>query len=538
MVRLQEQLETALDEAKDASLAKGSFLANMSHEIRTPMNAIIGMTHIAAKTEEVDKLKYCLMNIENSSTHLLSLINNILDMSKIEAGKLELDNELLSIEKMLIKVSNLIIDKIEQKGIKLKINLGSGMSMHYIGDELRLSQVITNLFSNAVKFTPEEGRIELTVNEITKETDHSILRFSVKDTGIGMTEEQLNKLFDAFAQAEKGTARKFGGTGLGLAISKSIVELMDGKIWAESEPGNGSEFIFEIKLQRPEQQHGPVIYGNIHPSDLKLLIIDSDLEDRKYFRSIINSFGITHADETDNVEDAVKLALEARDTQKPYDIAFADHCFADEKSLDLIKKSGFRIDRDNVVAMATFMNWNKIEASVHEIGIKRFISKPIFPSSVLDAINEVIGGAVKHLDIKTENHSAMPDFSDITLLLAEDVEINREIFSALLEETKANIEIAENGQAAVEKFKIDPDKYDMIIMDIQMPEMDGYEATLVIRSLELEKSKTIPIIAMTANVFKEDVQKCLDCGMNDHLAKPMEVDKVIDKITLYCDDKF
>ena len=542
MIDLQEKLKSALEEAnmasqiaEEASQAKSNFLASMSHEIRTPMNAIIGMTQIAAKTDEIDKLKYCLMNIGNSSTHLLGLINDILDMSKIEAGKLELDHAPLNIEKMLVNVCNLFIEKTEQKNIKFNIILGTGMRLHYIGDELRLSQVITNILSNAVKFTPEKGKIELTAKEVLKENDYSILRFSVKDTGIGITPDQIERLFSAFEQAESSTTRRFGGTGLGLAISKSIVEKMDGSIWAKSEPGVGSEFFFEVRLKRPEQQRSAILYGNIRPADVKLLVVDADTEARDYFSSIVHSFGITNIDEADTIEAAVELALKAKNLYKPYDIVFVDYKFADDNGIDIFSKSGIHLDKNNVVMMTSFMSWNKVENSVNNIGVNRFVPKPLFPSAILNVINEIIGGAAKNLDIKSENiMEGAPDLSGITLLLAEDVAINREVFFALLEETKVSIDVAENGLIAVEKFRDNPYKYDVIIMDVQMPEMDGYNATRTIRSLNTKRAKTIPIIAMTANVFKEDVEKCLSSGMNDHLAKPIEVDEVLKKIAIYC----
>jgi len=391
-------LEAALKKAKDATNAKSNFLANMSHEIRTPMNAIFGMTQIATRTDEVDKLKYCLSNIKNSSTHLLGLINDILDLSKIEAGKLKLDHVPLNIEKMLLRVSNFIIEKIKEKNINFNIALGTDMEMHYMGDELRLSQIITNLLSNAVKFTPKEGKITLAVDEIQKENGFSVLRFSVKDTGIGMIKDQIERLFTAFEQAESDTARKFGGTGLGLAISKNIVEMMDGKISIESELGKGSEFTFEIKLERSERQD-----------------------------------------------------------------------------------------------------------------------------------------VVENIDIRPESETDIPDFSGFTILLAEDVDINREILLTLLEDTKITIDVAVNGAITIEKFKQNPKRYNMIMMDLQMPDMDGYEATKTIRSLDIESAKTIPIIAMTASVFKEDIEKCINVGMNAHLSKPIEIENVINTIKrFYC----
>ena len=522
--------------SEQANKAKSAFLSSMSHEMRTPMNAIIGMSKIAAKTSEVDKLKYCLSNIENSSTHLLRLINDILDMSKIEAGKLELDNSPMNLEKMLIRVCNLIIEKIEQKSIKFNILLGKNMRMHYISDELRLSQVITNLLSNALKFTPVGGSIELTAEEVESGENYSRLRIAVKDTGIGMTEEQIERLFNAFEQAEAGTARKFGGTGLGLSISKSIVEKMGGRIWVESVPTKGSKFSFEVKLERPHnQQDGAVIFSSIAPSDVKLLIVDPDAEAREYFKSIVNSFGISTIDEAESAAQAVDLAISAREIHKTYDIVFVDYTLTDEKDVEFMKNSSFKIYGNNVIIMTTFLNWNKVEHALNGIGIYNFIPKPLFPSSILNVINEIIGGTAKSLDITAENAAEeVPDFSNVNLLLAEDVEINREIFISLLEDTGLNIDIAENGLIAVEKFKKNYDKYDMIVMDIQMPEMDGYEATRTIRSFDIEKAKTIPIIAMTANVFKEDIEKCLESGMNDHLSKPIEIDEVIKDITAYC----
>ena len=407
LIKKDQLLIAATEEALKNSRAKSDFLSRMSHEIRTPMNAIIGMTKIADSTNDIGKLRYCLATIGVSSTQLLGLINDILDVSKIEAGKFELDFAPFNIEKSLMKVCNLIIDSAERKGQKFDVILGKNMRVHYLGDELRLSQVITNLLSNAVKFTPENGTITLTVEEKQRKEDGSVLRFTVADTGIGMTQEQIGRLFTSFEQADESITRKFGGTGLGLSISKSIIDKMNGTIWVDSEINKGTTFTFDIELKWAAQQSGGVIVNGITPSDLKLLIVEGK--------------------ETEDV----------------------------------------------------------------------------------------------------------PDFSDVTLLLAEDVDINREIFITLLENTNVKIDIAENGLIAVQKFTANPEQYNMIIMDVQMPEMDGYEATKTIRALDLPKAKSIPIIAMTANAFKEDVDKCIACGMNDHLAKPVDIKVVIGKILSY-----
>ena len=518
--------------AESASNAKSEFLSRMSHEIRTPMNAIIGMTKIADNTSDISKLRYCLDTIGTSSAQLLNLINDILDMSKIEAGKFELDSAPMNIEKMLMKVCNLIIDKTEQQGQKLDINLGKNMRMHYIGDELRLSQIITNLLSNAVKFTPEKGTITLTVEETQKEEDYSILRFTVADTGIGMTEEQIGRLFTSFEQADGSISRKFGGTGLGLSISRSIIEKMNGEIWVESEINKGSVFTFEVKLERASQQGGTVIFDGIAPSDLKLLIVDDDNDIRRHVISVVENFKI-NTDEAENGEAAIRFVKTAKEIQKPYDVVFLDYDLPDMDGIETANKLGEMIDKNTVIVMTSFLEWNKIEKLAGNAGIHRFISKPLFPSSILDAINEIVGNTIKKLEMETIAEENDPDFSNVTLLLAEDVEINREIFISLLEDTGIRIDIAENGLIAVRKFKDNPDRYNIIIMDVQMPEMDGCEATRTIRSLDIPKAKSIPIIAMTANAFKEDVDKCIACGMNDHLAKPIDIEAVIQKISLF-----
>ena len=528
---------TQMKISEQASKAKSEFLSSMSHEMRTPMNAIIGMAQIAAKTDEMEKLRYCLSNIEVSSSHLLGLINNILDMSKIEAGKFMLNNIPMNIEKMLIRVCNLNIDKIEQKNIKFNIIMGPNMRMHYICDELRLSQVITNLLSNAVKFTHENGRIELRIKETKKGEDFSILNFSMEDTGIGLKKEQIEKLFEVFSQADDSTSRIYGGTGLGLAISKNIVEMMDGKIWVESEPGKGSTFIFDVRLKHSNQQNDLIMYENSQLSGIKLLMVDPEADSRKNFGTVANSIGITNIDVTENVEQAVKLAGKAREQMKPYDVAFVDYSLAKEENVQFIKNSAFSINSNNIVIISSFLNWNKIESVLHDFGIHKFIPKPVFPSSIFNAIKDVTSGIDRGFSTTSREMAEVPDFSGISLLLADDIEINREIFISLLEDTGIKIDVAENGQVAVEKFKENPGKYDIIIMDVQMPVMDGHEATKTIRSLALERAGKIPIVAMTANAFKEDIELCLKSGMNDHLSKPINVEAIMDKITAYCRTK-
>jgi len=520
------------ENAQAAAQAKSDFLSRMSHEMRTPMNAIIGMTKIADNTDDITKIKYCFETIENSSEHLLGIINDILDMSKIEAGKFDIEKTPLNIEKTLMKVCNIVVDNMEKKQQKFNISLSNDLELNYLGDDLRLSQVITNLLSNAVKFTPEKGKISLSVEKIEQDSETNTLRFSVADTGIGMSHEQVDRLFNAFEQADGSITRKFGGTGLGLAISKNIVDKMGGRLWVESKPGLGSTFFFDIKLERLSHQDA-VIFDSISTDDIKLMIIENDSDVRNRFISIVEKFGIK-TDAVSNIEEALTLVEESNKTKKAYDIIFLDFDMPGNGGIEVIEKISSNIDKNTVIIITTFLKWHEIEDDARQYNITRYIIKPLFPSSVLDAIIDVVGNTLKPPDLKaTGIQGETVDLSDLTILLVEDIEINREIFLALFEHTRISVDIAENGLIAVNKFLEDPSRYDLILMDIQMPEMDGHEATKRIREMDYQRAKEIPIIAMTANAFKEDVDRCLECGMNDHIAKPIDEKTVIDKILQY-----
>ena len=532
--KVQHELQNDIAVARAASRTKSDFLSRMSHEMRTPMNAIIGMAKIAESTDDLSKLRHCLETIDVSAGHLLGIINDVLDMSKIEAGKFELDFAPLNLEKMLMRICNLVVDKTDQKNQSLKVNLGPDMGLHYLGDELRLSQVITNLLSNAVKFTPDNGSITLSVREADRGEDVRRLHFTVSDTGIGMSEEQMSRLFKSFEQADGSTSRRFGGTGLGLAISRNIVEKMNGAIWAESEEGRGSSFHFEVSLKRAPREKEGIIFNGISPADVQVLVVDGDLDIREHFKAVTGHFGV-RSHEADSARRAIELVERARDSQTPYDVIFLDYNLPDTDALEMVRSLNDRIDKNTVIIMTSFLEWDRIENLAAGLGVNRFISKPLFPSAILDSISEVIGRTAKALDLTVEasDNGGVADLSQVSLLFVEDVEINREIFTSLLEPTGVRIDEAANGLIAVEKFKANPGKYDMVIMDIQMPEMDGYEATQTIRGLGTPEAQTIPIIAMTANVFKEDIDRCLAAGMNDHLPKPIDERAVIEKILFY-----
>ena len=511
---------------EEANQAKSDFLSRMSHEMRTPMNAIIGMTKIAEDTEEEEKLRYCLATIGQSATHLLGLINDILDMSKIEAGKFELHITPLHVEDILSKMCNIMMEQIEDKGIKLNVFLDNSACLHYIGDEMRLSQVITNLMSNAVKFTPENGAITVTVRETERRWNNSTVRFVVEDTGIGMTPEQMGKLFNAFEQADTSISRRFGGTGLGLAISKNIVEMMNGKMWAESEPGKGSAFTFDVELIHDEFARPPDL-SDINV--MKVLVASEDDGVCEYFKSVTSEHGVV-TETASSMVDIITLVNTAHARNEQYAMVFIDYKLPCDDIIDLLRKLNELTEVGAIVVMASFLTWNKVDVKTRGAGVNRYLPMPLLPSNIFKALQNEGRFIEEEVEDEEEDDLSTADFSDVCLLVAEDIDVNREILIALLEPTNVIIDIAENGRIALEKFTSNPDKYDMIIMDVHMPEMDGLEATKAIRSLETERAKTIPIVAMTADVFREDVDKCLACGMNDHLGKPINYCDVMKKI--------
>jgi signal transduction histidine kinase/CheY-like chemotaxis protein/ferredoxin len=546
---LERELTESLIEAKEAALAgtqaKSDFLSKMSHEIRTPMNAIIGMTRIAENTGDIGKLKYCLATIKGSSTHLLGIINDILDMSKIEAGKFDLDSAPFNLEKTLSKICDIIDEKIEQKNQVLNMLPALDMPMYYQGDELRLAQVLTNLISNAAKFTPEGGRITVRVEETERKEDVSRLRFSVADTGIGMTEEQKARIFSPFQQADKDITRRFGGTGLGLAISKNIVEKMNGLIWVASEAGKGSSFIFEVELARTKTQVLKDPVPGVRqplPKGLRALVLEDDPDLLDQLTRGLAELGVAY-DSVQSGAEAERLAVEYS-----YDAVFVEPRFLPAANLSGAESTEGNssetedknpggalktaealsrlLDPEKIIMISSFLEWNRIEEKAASLGIKRRLGKPVFLSTLFEAISPA-AEAAKSGDKYDETR---PDFSGVCLLLAEDIDINREIFLAILEDTGIHVETAENGRVALNMFKESPGKYDIIIMDVQMPEMDGIEATRAIRALDMEEAKNIPIVAMTANVFKEDIERCLFAGMNDHLKKPVEEKALLEKI--------
>jgi len=519
------EIELARQKAEQASIAKSNFLSNMSHEIRTPLNAIIGMTSIGSVSPEIEKKNYSLNKINDASRHLLGIINDILDVSKIEANKYILSRTAFSIDNVLQRVVNVINFRVEQKRQRLSVYVDPNIPDILIGDDQRLVQVITNLLSNSVKFTADEGCIHLEVMLEEESNDHCILLIMVSDTGIGMSREQQERLFTSFEQAEASTSRRFGGTGLGLVICKNIIEMMGGNIWVESELGDGAIVSFTVQLACQRSSRNESFAWGAEGGNLRLLIADDDMSARVFFEEMSIKLGI-ECDIASNGAQAVELVSK----NNKYSVCIIALALSDISGIELAKKI-YGIDKDSkIVLLMSESDWVTHREAATEAGVTKHLPKPLLTSSVVDCINELLYSIVS-IDSVTSVVDA--DFTGFTIMLVEDVEINREIVMALLESTKIRVECVENGVQAVEAFTAAPKKYDLIFMDIQMPEMDGFTATRLIRESGVDNAGTVPIIAMTANAFKEDIEKCLESGMNGHLGKPLSFDMVIAVLEKY-----
>ena len=514
--------------AENASKAKSSFLSNMSHEIRTPMNAIIGMASIGTTAADMERMKYCFARITDASQHLLGVINDILDMSKIEVGKFDLSPEEFYFEKLLQRVVNVGNFRLDEKHQSFTPHIDRAIPDTLIADSQRLAQVITNLLGNAVKFTPEYGSISLDAWLENELNGTCLIRISVTDTGIGITPEQQRLLFKSFQQAEASTTRRFGGTGLWLSICKSIVEMMGGKIWVQSEIGKGSTFTFTFQAKRGTIQKRTFLDPDINSENVRILVVDDDPIILTFFSRIMQEFNIT-CDTAASAEEA----FQAIEQNSPYNIYFIDWRMPVIDGIELTKELKEKVGTNGktVVIMISAADSSTIEADAKRAGVDRFLAKPLFPSSIADIINECIGS--KREKTAASQSDAGNTLEGSRILLAEDVEINREIVLTLLEPLELTVDCAEDGVEAINMFIENPGLYDIVLMDVQMPKMDGYEATRRIRSFDLPNAKTIPIIALTANVFKEDIEACLSAGMNGHLGKPIDPEELLSKLEHY-----
>lgn len=518
----KERAEEALARAERASLAKSEFLSRMSHEIRTPMNGIIGMTMIAMQNiEKPSKVTDCLKKVTLSSKHLLALINDVLDMSKIESGKIELKRERFDFKVLLESLSTVYYGQAAAKNVDFNTVLSGDIREVLVGDSLRLNQIVTNLLSNAIKFTPANGRITLRVSAAGEGNGTVLLRFDVSDTGCGIAPENLDKIFNAFEQEDAGVAQKYGGTGLGLSISRRFCELMGGSLTVESKLGQGSTFTALLPfgtVNPPAKEKPPIDYGS-----LKALVVDDDLETCEHVTMLLEKLGID-ACWADNGYQAVAQVEQAHSLDEDFDVCFVDWKMPFLDGLETTRRIRQVVGKaDIAVVLITAYDPTEIEEAALEAGAIGIISKPLFSSTLVDAFESIRSSAPGA--IEKPKRMTDYDFTGKRILVVEDNEINLEIATELVGVSGAAITAARNGKEAVDAFAASaPGYFDLILMDVQMPVLDGYGATRQIRAMNRPDALTVPILAMTANAFSEDVEHSMASGMNGHLSKPIDPD--------------
>lgn len=520
-------LKNASEAAEAANRAKSDFLARMSHDIRTPMNAIMGMTAVAAMhLDDKERLTDCLSKITVSSRHLLALINDVLDMSKIESGKVTLSEEPFSMADMVDSIVTIIRSQTNSRHQELKVHISDIAHENVIGDTLRLRQVFVNILGNAVKFTPENGTITFSIRE-RDSLVHGMAcyEFVCRDTGIGMEADFIKTIFDPFSRSENSVSRNIEGTGLGMSITRNIVRMMEGDIQVESQPGQGSVFTVQLHLKLQDQAEE----NTDEFKDLRVLVADDDPDACVSACEILEGIGM-NAEWVLNGKEAVARTMEAHAEQKDYAVVILDWKMPEQDGVETAREIRRQVGDSVPIIVLSAYDWSDIEAQAREAGIQVFIEKPLFRSRLIYALRSVFAQKSNEQPLETaelENAS----YAGKRILLVEDNELNREIAEELLSFIGVLTEEAENGQIAVEMAEKSPQGYyDLILMDIQMPVMNGYEATRRIRGLGREDTDRIPIIAMTANAFADDIREALDAGMNDHVAKPVEVAKLLEML--------
>ena len=526
MLNMMEDLDEARAEAEEATRAKSDFLANMSHEIRTPMNAVIGMAHLALKTELSAKQYDYLKKIDISAKALLGIINDILDFSKIEAGKLDMESVNFQLEDTLDNISTLVGIKTQEKGLELLFKTDPSVPTALVGDPLRLGQILINLSNNAVKFT-DQGEIVVSTELVKKDDVQVTLKFSVQDTGIGMTAEQAAKLFQPFMQADTSTTRKYGGTGLGLTISKRLAEMMGGEIWVESEPGYGSTFSFTANFGLGKETAKKRFKPSRDLRGIKVLVIDDNATSREILEDMLESFTFEVRVAASGPEGIAEL--EAASKNKPFELVIMDWKMPGMDGIEASQqiKDQKKLGKIPAIIMVTAYGREEVMQQAEHLGLEGFLLKPVSASMLFDAIMQAFGEAAPDTSrIAQRQEQVTEAFENIRgawLLLVEDNEINQQVAKEILEGAGLNVVVVNNGLEAVNNVK--ENEYDAVLMDVQMPVMDGYTATREIRNLKSE-IRNVPIIAMTAHAMAGDADKSLAAGMSDHVTKPIDPDQL------------
>ncbi len=521
----REALRDALALAEQANRAKTAFLSNMSHEIRTPMNAIIGLNNIAMNDPSAsEKVKEYLEKIGASAQHLLGIINDILDMSRIESGRMMIRQEEFSFSKGLEQVNTMISGQCREKGLNYDCQIIGQVDEYYIGDVMKLKQVLINILGNAVKFTPEGGTVRLVIEEGPRLDRKATLKFVISDTGIGMSREYLPHIFEAFSQEDASSTSRYGSTGLGLPITKSIVELMNGHIEVESEKGKGTVFTVTVTLGESERKSAPSAEGDLDPRELSVLVIDDDRVALEHAEIVLGQIGIGCETAESGWEGIDKVRIR-HGRQEDYDLILIDWRMPEMDGVETTRQIRSVVGSSTPIIILTSFNWDDIAEEAKSAGVDTFVAKPLFAGTVMDEFREAFRRKNEALEKKTT------DLKGRRVLLAEDVPVNAEIILMLLSMREMEADHAENGRIAVELFgSHEPGYYDAILMDMRMPEMDGLEATRRIRAMDRADAKTIPIIALTANAFDEDVQRSMQAGLNAHLSKPVAPDALFETL--------
>lgn len=515
------RLKTALNEAKQANVAKTAFLSRMSHEIRTPMNAIIGLDNIALHEDGLSStLKDYLEKIGTSARYLLSIINDILDMSRIESGRMSFRNEEFSFTSFVYQINSLIDGQCQEKGLTYSCDMRGDIGKYYIGDDTKLEQVLLNILGNAVKFTDAGGKVSLLIECTAQYDGQSNFRFTIKDTGVGMSKDYLPRIFEPFTQEDDTTTSRYGGSGLGLAITKNIVQIMNGSITVDSEKGVGTEFVVNLPLKDSARSDDEDTQ-EMRPQDFKVLIVDDEELAREHAKSVLNEVGIT-ADICASGAEALEMINLRHARNDDYNLILVDWLMPEKDGIEVTREIRAILGDETTVIVLTAYDWYEVEEDAIKAGVDTFMAKPLAATNALYEFQQACHRKKQILPKKK-----VVDLDGKNILVVEDMPVNAEIMMMILEMRGMISDHAENGKVAVEKFAASPPGfYDAILMDIRMPVMDGLKATEEIRKLNRADAKTVPIIAMTANAFDEDVQRSLKAGMNAHLTKPADPEQL------------